>query len=222
LPAVLEVGLMVEQLEPVEWDIVPPGNGPRMSFEEFQRWYDAGHRGEWVNGEVIPLMPPDERHQDIVLLLGFVLSKFARLRGLGKVIITPFEMRLHGGRSYREPDIAFVTEANRNLRDGRRIDGPADLVVEVVSPSSVAQDRRNKMSDYAAAGVIEYWIVDPRPNRTPFEAFSLHEDGYYQPIVARPDGLIASTVLAGFLVDPAWFGQSDLPDDDAMLAAQGV
>lgn len=213
---------MIERLETARNWIVPPGDGPRMTFEEFQRWYDEGHRGEWVDGEVIPLMPPDARHQEIVLLLGFVLAKFARIRRLGRVIIAPFELRLHEGRSYREPDMLFLARDHDAKFDGKRVNGAADLVVEVVSQSSVAQDRRNKMSDYAAAGIPEYWIIDPRPGRLPFEAFELHEDGYYRPLLPRADGIVESLVLPGFVVDPTWFASEELPDDETILALQGI
>jgi Uma2 family endonuclease len=41
------------------------------------------------------------------------------------------------------------------------MEGPPDLAVEVVSPSSIEIDREDKFAQYRSAGVSHYWIVDP-------------------------------------------------------------
>jgi hypothetical protein len=62
----------------------------------------------------------------------------------------------------REPDVVVVLPAKAHLVRETFVDGPPDLVVEVVSDDSVERDYETKRAEYAAAGIPEYWIVDPR------------------------------------------------------------
>lgn len=57
------------------------------------------------------------------------------------------------------PDAMIVCDASKIHRDG--VHGAPDLVVEVLSPSTMKNDRGTKMQHYAAAGVKEYWLVTP-------------------------------------------------------------
>lgn len=57
------------------------------------------------------------------------------------------------------PDVMIVCDRSKIQRDG--VHGAPDLVVEVLSPSTMMNDRGAKMRNYAAAGVKEYWLVLP-------------------------------------------------------------
>lgn len=57
------------------------------------------------------------------------------------------------------PDVMIVCDRSKIQRDG--VHGAPDLVVEVLSPSTMTHDRGAKMRNYAAAGVKEYWLVLP-------------------------------------------------------------
>jgi Uma2 family endonuclease len=54
-------------------------------------------------------------------------------RKLGEVLFAPFEMLVQGGRSSREPDILFITNAHRDRLTEDRLTRPADLVIEIIS-----------------------------------------------------------------------------------------
>lgn len=71
------------------------------------------------------------------------------------------------------------------------------------------------MQKYAAAGVREYWIGDPRPGRGTLDGFALGPAGF-EPIIPAPDGRIPSRLLPGFRFDRAWFRERD-PDLRAAL-----
>jgi Uma2 family endonuclease len=60
------------------------------------------------------------------------------------------------------PDLCFCSFENANLVGDRAIEGPPDLAVEVVDPSSETIDRKDKFAQYRKAGVRFYWIVDPQ------------------------------------------------------------
>jgi Uma2 family endonuclease len=182
-----------------------------MTYEEFLEWAHEETRAEWVDGEVIVFMPPKPLHQHLVLFLARLIAEYVDLRKLGIVMIAPFDMRLAQTRSSREPDIAFIAQRNVERITELRVEGPADLVIEIVSDDSVMRDRREKLLEYQRAGVPEYWIVDAREGRQVFEPFTLTDRGVFQLITPDGDGRIQSAVLPGFWIDPAWLWQDPLP-----------
>lgn len=81
---------------------------------------------------------------------------------------------------------------------------------------SVARDRDEKYSEYEAAGIREYWIIDPRPNRRRADLHVLDRAGRYQPVPVDTDGIYRSTVVEGFWLDVRWLW-ADEPDPVAAL-----
>jgi len=96
------------------------------------------------------------------------------------------------------------------------MDGPADLVVEIVSHDSVTRDYREKLAEYQAAGVPEYWIVDPRRSEARF--YELGDDGTYHLGPIEEGGIYASKVVEGFRLRVSWLWQRPLPTIDDALA----
>jgi Uma2 family endonuclease len=187
----------------------------RMTYEEFLRWVDEDVHAEWVDGEVTVFVPPAERHQDVLWFLATLLGWYARRLGLGKVMLAPFEMRL--ARSSREPDLLFVAAQHLDRLTGKRLDGPADLVIELVSDDSVARDRAEKFAEYQEAGIPEYWVFDPRPGKEREDFYRLVE-GAYEAVHPDADGRIHSAALPGFWIVAGWLRQDPLPDPLDMLA----
>jgi len=75
----------------------------------------------------------------------------------------------------------------------------------------VTRDRRVKLGEYAAAGVPEYWVVDPRQGRESLDVFVLDGTGEYVALQPDADGHLRSTVLPGLGVDPSWLTVEELP-----------
>jgi Uma2 family endonuclease len=128
------------------------------------------------------------------------------------VRLAPFEMRLIPGQLSREPDILFVARDSLPRLTGQRLEGPADLVVEVVSEESATRDRRDKFQEYAQAGVREYWLIDPRPAQQQATIYQRGEDGTYAATEPDAEGRLHSAVLRGLWLRPAWLWQEPLPD----------
>ncbi len=197
-------------------DDAAQGERLEMTYEEFQDWYTEGRRGEWVDGEVIQFVAPNTNHQDIGGFLYALLRLYVEDRDLGQVF-QPIEMRLREGRSYREPDLVFVATSSldRVTKDG--LAGPADLVVEIVSDDSVSRDRKEKFSEYADAGVREYWVIDPRPFRQSFFIYVLSDEAVFEQTLPRPDGLVPSTVIPSLSINPAWLWTEPTPQVTEVL-----
>lgn len=133
----------------------------RWTYAEFARLpREGGTRHELVGGELVVTPAPSPRHQRVVTDLVTRLNAFVQENGLGHVLAGPVDVLLGEG-DYLEPDIVFVIRRNRHLLTDRGIEGPPDLVVEVVSPSTAARDRGVKLERCRHFGVTEYWVVDP-------------------------------------------------------------
>ncbi len=99
-----------------------------------------------------------------------------------------------------EPDLVYVSpERFHLLDDPRKITGPPDILVEILSPFSRKCDQETKFALCERTGVPEYWIIEP-PKRT-FQGFSLI-DGTYQAVAANPGGSFASPRFSALTRDP--------------------
>ena len=183
----------------------------KMSYEEFLAWSDEDTHAEWVEGEVIVFMPPKIVHQKIAGFLNKLIGQYVDFFRLGEILQAPFEMRLVRNHISREPDLAFIANDNLHRLDETRLEGPADLVLEVLSKESVTRDRQKKYHEYAAAGVPEYWVIDPRPRQQHAYFYANTPACEYHPILPDSDGRIHSTVLPGFWLREEWLWQTPFP-----------
>lgn len=180
-----------------------------MTYEAWRAWAVEGTKSEWVDGEVVVFMPTTARQWHLLGFLATLLTAYVRFRDLGILLGDSVEMRLAG--SGRVPDILFVRTANLDRVSETRVDGPADLVVEIVSADSAERDHEEKKAEYAAAGVPEYWVVESRPGRRG-AAFYRLVAGAYEPMLVDGAGRLWSTVVEGFWLKPAWLDNEPPPD----------
>ncbi len=177
----------------------------RMTYQEFLAWADEDTLAEWVEGEVIVTSPASKRHQDLSGFLESVLRLFVETHQLGVVLSAPFQMKLEHGR---EPDLLFVATEHLERLQATYLDGPADLVVEVVSPESVGRDRGETFYEYAQGGVPEYWLIDPQIEWAEFYHLSGNR---YRPLFMGEAGRYDSQRLPGFSLQVEWLWQEPLP-----------
>jgi Uma2 family endonuclease len=163
----------------------PPRLPANTTYEEFLEWADEDTLAEWVDGVIVMTSPASLRHQEIAKFLITVFSTFCEVHGLGKVIFAPFQMKLKG--SGREPDILFVAKDHLGRFKKTYLDGPADLVVEIVSPEGKGRDGSDKVAEYSEAGIPEYWLIDPILQQAMF--YQLDESRSYQPATLDEGGI---------------------------------
>jgi Uma2 family endonuclease len=192
-----------------------------MSYKAYLEWADENTHAEWVNGEVIVFMPAKFAHQVVVGFLYELLALFTRLFNVGQIHIAPLGMRL--AHSRREPDILFVLNEHLERLTDDGLAGPADLVIEVISDDSVRRDRDDKFREYAQAGIPEYWIIDPRPEKNRSDFYQLNDNGVYTLFATEDDEWVYSKVIPGFHLKPEWLWQADKLDPlTCALAIEGV
>jgi Uma2 family endonuclease len=144
------------------------------TYEEFARLPDDGNRYEVIAGELYVTPPPDTPHQVAGSRFFMELGIFAtRQHNLGELLYAPVAV-LFGEGDYVEPDIVFLLHEHKHYRTKRGIEGPPDLIIEILSPSTASQDRGIKRERYAHYGVPEYWIIDPDRRRV--EVYRLQDD----------------------------------------------
>ena len=114
------------------------------------------------------------------------------------------------GRTEFEKRLALV--------EPNHLEGPPDLVMEIVSPESVTRDRRIKFREYETAGVREYWIVDPITRTV--EQYA--HDGTAYRLAPAHEGRFESAVVPRWYVRPAWLWAEPRPSVLAALAELGV
>jgi Uma2 family endonuclease len=104
--------------------------------------------------------------------------------------------------------IFFVASENRGRIKTNFLDGPADLVIEVISPESLQRDRGEKFFEYEQGGVREYWLIDPLRRQADF--YIRGDDELYH-AGAIVDGIYRSEVLKGLWLRVGWLWQGPLP-----------
>lgn len=132
-------------------------------------------RYELIEGEFYMVPVPDFTHQSVLRNMGFILWKFVKDKDLGIVLYAPFDI-VFSEENVLQPDIIFLSKERLNLMTEKNLQGPPDIVVEILSPSSRERDRLIKKRIYADYGVREYWMVDTRVRS--IEVLTLKEKGF--------------------------------------------
>jgi len=150
-----------------------------------------------------------EPHENIRGFLYSLLKNFVEAHHLGRVYSEPFQMKTGPDLPSRAPDVFFV--ANENLRRVTRmyLEGPADLVVEIISPVSRATDRGDKFYEYEQGGVPEYWLLDPERQQAEF--YLRGSDGIYRLVPLGSDGVYRSKMLKDLWLRVEWLWQPQPP-----------
>ncbi|KJR48107.1 hypothetical protein UF75_1460 [Desulfosporosinus sp. I2] len=130
-----------------------------LTYPEDERW-------EIFDG--VPLMQaaPAPIHQEILMELSKQIAVYLTGKTC-KIYPAPFCVRLPEGyekddkevKNIVEPDISIICDKFKI--DEMGCNGAPDMIIEIISPSSIKKDRFLKFNMYEKAGVKEYWIVEP-------------------------------------------------------------
>jgi Uma2 family endonuclease len=197
-----------------------PSPPMRMTYEEFLAWADEDANAEWVDGEVVWMSPISGEHQRMGRFLLRLFSEFLEERDLGELRYERFQMKTGPDLPGREPDILFVANAHLSRLKETCLEGPADLVVEIVSPESRERDTEEKFREYQQGGVPEYWILDLELKQAEF--YQLGEESLYHRMAISDDGLFRSEVLPGLWLRVDWLWQDPLPRVRAIRKEWGI
>ena len=103
---------------------------------------------------------PNFQHFDILDQVSDALKEEVKKKNSGRVFFAPLDVFL-GAANVIQPDIFFISNANKHLIRDDGIYGAPDLIIEVLSPRNRNADLVKKKAIYEQFGVKEYFIVEP-------------------------------------------------------------
>ena len=138
-----------------------PVRNRKYTYSDYLTW-DDDNRYELIDGEVYMLAAPSLAHQEISGNLFIQIHTYLKGKTC-KVYSAPCDVRLNDDTkddTVVQPDMIVVCDPAK-IENGKSCNGAPDMVVEILSPSSITNDQIIKLNKYMEAGVKEYWIVDP-------------------------------------------------------------
>ena len=198
----------------VKSHVVPrPSRSGLYTFSDFCSLVADGEKADLIDGVIYMASPDNTDAADLFVWLMCILYDYLDREEIGKVFGSRVAFRLDDKNS-PEPDLAVVLKKNLGRVERGHVVGPADLAIEIVSPDSVERDYDKKRTLYEKFGVPEYWIIDEELERV--TVLRLGPGGYKE---VRPrKGVLASKVLPGFWLRPAWIWQQPRPKKSEVVA----
>ncbi len=166
----------------------------KFTYEDYRNTPDD-IRYELLDGELIIMTSPSRVHQRLVLKLAGLFTAFVTTGNLGEILIAPFDV-VFSDTDTVQPDIVFVSTERAHIITENNIRGAPDLVIEILSPSTVGRDRTFKRTLYERHGVREYWMVDPAARN--ITVLLLGENGYELAGIYGEGQTLTSPTLPGF------------------------
>ncbi len=148
---------------------------------------EEGLLAQLIDGELIMSPAPKPKHQRVLREL-FNVLRDSTLDG--ELFFSPIDLYIDS-KNVLQPDLVFISTASKHFISERGIEGPPDLVIEVISPSNSFIDRNIKKRKYLEFGVKEYWIVDPGNETLEIYTGTLDKPALY----LAGEGTVVSSIL---------------------------
>lgn len=192
-------------------DIMPHGRiiALNISPEEFDQQYADGFH-ERVKRTVIKMSPISELHDEKTQYLVYLLRTYLSFNPVAQLRLAPFMLRNKDHDIDREPDLMVILNTNTELLKPTMMLGAPDICIEIVSKESTGRDYGEKLTEYEAIGVREYWIIDPLRNRATF--YQMGTDGHYDVMLPDTDGRYTTPILPKLVVSVPDLFRHPAPD----------
>lgn len=172
------------------------------TYADYLKWPQE-ERWEIINGVAYDMSPaPSRRHQEIAVELirqfaNFLVDKPCRVYG------APFDVVFPQGSgdekeidSVVQPDVLVVCDKTKLTERG--CEGAPDLIIEILSTSTVQKDIREKFLLYEKEGVKEYWIIHPSDQTV--LVFKQNDGRYGKPDMYSGQNEISVNLLEGLTI----------------------
>jgi len=159
---------------------------------------EDGPRYQLIQGELFMAPAPNRFHQHISGNIEYALRRYLEDHPIGLLYDAPFDVTLTDINVF-QPDILFVSNERKSLFDQHGLEGPPDLVIEILSPGTAKLDLDPKRKVYAQTGVQELWIVDPQVPE--FRLFRLQENAESPFATLQAGAFLESPIFPGLQLD---------------------
>src|SRR5579883_1225469 len=185
---------------PADWVPGPPQGS--WTYDAYAALPDDGKRYEIAQGVLIMTPAPEPRHQRISREISFCLYEHIMTRKLGEVLYAPVDVVLSEEDTF-QPDVLVILNEHLERIQEKLVAGAPDLVVEIISPGSLLNDRVTKKLAYERAGIPEYWLVDPEKKTV--EVFVLENGAYTSLGLFKGEQQLQSRIVPEMSVPVAHF-----------------
>jgi len=167
----------------------------RYTYADYLEW-EGPERYELFNGEAFMMASPSVTHQALQAGLIAMLDNWLQGKSC-KVFGSPLDVRLFPKKDNSDniivqPDLLVVCDQKKLGK--KSIDGPPDLVIEIMSPSNSHSELFRKFHYYLKAGVREYWVINPELKKV---SVHVYEDGHYISTSYEDNDRIPVSILPG-------------------------
>ncbi|MBD3195302.1 MAG: hypothetical protein GF317_09620 [Candidatus Lokiarchaeota archaeon] len=175
-----------------------------VSEKEFWEIANEDSNFELINGVLIIHSPASTEHEELFGYLNFLLRYYTEHTKHGKVFGSRLVMRL-SEKWNPEPDLMVILPKHYERIKETRIEGPADLVIEILSPTTRELDLTKKLPYFRRAGIGEIWIIDPK-NHDITIYWEKEEKKWSR---ENADVYIESRILPEFKIKPIWIWERE-------------
>ena len=154
---------------------------------------------ELINGEIMRKQAPKPLHQLVAWNLTAAFVTFLAKNPIGRGFFAPIDV-FFDKYNNTQPDVLFIKSDRSFIIDLENgIMGAPDLIVEIISPSSIKMNRFDKKELYKKFAVKEYWIIDPKNQTVEIHVFKDNDYTLHQ--FLEIEGVVNSTVMLGLDLD---------------------
>ena len=168
----------------------------KLGYQHYVCFPDDGRRHEIIDGDHYMNPAPATYHQRLSGRIHFQLYEQINVPGIGEVYLAPTDVQLTD-HDIVQPDLIVVLDERRTIITPSKIKGIPHLVVEILSDSTINNDRVLKKELYERVGIPEYWIVDPEEHSV--DQFVLANERYAH--CGAYGRQLRSTTIASLTVD---------------------
>ncbi len=166
------------------------------TYKDYEK-LPEGSPYQLIGGDLVMTPSPIPYHQILIGKIFLKLSKYVEDKKVGMVLLAPLDVYFSETDTY-QPDIMFISRERLNIVGEKKIEGPPDLIIEILSPQTAYYDLRTKKDTYEKSGVKEYWIVDPIQKI--IEIFGNKKGKFESVSTAKSEGVVKSDLLNGLSV----------------------
>lgn len=168
------------------------------TYEDYLKLPIDGKTYQIIGGNLFMTAAPLIYHQAISRNLAFIIWEFVKDHDMGDVFFSPIDI-VFSSVNVVQPDIIYISKERLDIKKEKAVFGAPDLVIEILSPTTMEIDVLFKKTIYQRFGVREYWLVDPTEKKV--EVYFLEGGKYEAKGIFFQDDVVEVRMIQGLGVE---------------------